>query len=54
MDARRFKLIVIQERKRIAGEVVPFSCGCEGADTLAGMTDEEEERFVLSLPEESA
>lgn len=50
LDARRFKLVVIQERKRIKGEVAPFSCGCEGAETLAGMSEEEEEQFVLSLP----
>ena len=50
LDERRFHLVVIQERKRLKGEVIPFSCGCEGADTLARMTDEQEEEFVLSLP----
>lgn len=50
LDPKRFRLVVIQERKRIKGEVVPFACACEGSDTLAGMSDEEEEDFVLALP----
>lgn len=54
LESNRFRLVVIQERKRIAGEVARFSCACEGSDTLAGMSDDEEDRFVLSLPSEEA
>ncbi len=54
MEPRRFHLVVIQERKRIKGEIAPFSCSCEGAETLAGMDEDEEEQFVLSLPSEGA
>ncbi len=50
MEPRRFHLVVIQERKRLKGEVAPFSCNCEGAETLRRMTEEQEDEFVLSLP----
>ncbi len=50
MDPKRFRLVVIQERKRIAGEIAPFSCSCEGSDTLAQMDDEEENAYIASLP----
>ena len=51
LDERRFALVVIQERKRLAGEVQPFSCACEGAEALANMDDVEENEVILSLPE---
>ncbi len=54
MMPRRFQLVVIQERKRIAGEVPSFSCNCEGAEILSDMDEEQEEQFVLSLPSEEA
>jgi hypothetical protein len=50
MDAKRYRLVVIQERKRIAGEVAPFSCSCEGSDTLSQMDDEQENEYIASLP----
>jgi 3'-phosphoadenosine 5'-phosphosulfate sulfotransferase (PAPS reductase)/FAD synthetase len=52
IDPKRFKLVVIQERKRIAGEVAQFSCACEGSDTLAQMDDVEENEYIASLPSE--
>lgn len=50
-DPKRFKLVVIQERKRLAGQVLPFACGCEGSDQMALLDTEEEEKFILSLPD---
>lgn len=52
-DAYRFKLVVIQEKKRLAGQTKPFSCGCEGSDTMALFDEEQEEEYILSLPEAS-
>ena len=52
MSRRRFKLVVIQERKMIAKQTIPFSCGCEGATTLANMDPEEEDAYILSAPGE--
>jgi 3'-phosphoadenosine 5'-phosphosulfate sulfotransferase (PAPS reductase)/FAD synthetase len=54
MESRRFKLVVIQERKRLAGQVAPFSCACEGSDALAQMDDDEENAYIASLPSEDA
>lgn len=54
MEPRRFKLVVIQERKRIAGQVAPFSCACEGSDALSQMDDDEENAYIASLPSEDA
>lgn len=50
LDPHRFKLVVIQERKRLAGEVPTFSCACEGSGELAAMEEEEEESYILRLP----
>lgn len=50
-DPKRFRLVVIQERKRLAGDVLPFACECEGAQGLANMDEEEEDDYILSLPE---
>lgn len=52
-DAHRFRLVVIQEKKRIAGQVAPFSCGCEGSDAMSNLDDEAEDEFILALPETS-
>lgn len=52
MDPRRFRLVVIQERKRLAGLVAPFSCACEGSDALSEMDDEEENAYIAALPGE--
>lgn len=52
-DAKRFKLVVIQERKRIENGSTTFSCGCEGSQAMAELDTEEEEEFILSLPEAS-
>lgn len=52
-DPHRFKLVVIQERKRLAGQVAPFSCGCEGSERMAMLDEDEEDQFILSLPEAS-
>lgn len=49
LSDRRFKLVVIQERKRLAGQVVPFACGCEGSEAAASLDTEEEEAWLLSL-----
>jgi len=54
IDDERFRLVVIQERRRLANGATPFSCGCEGATTLANMEPEEEDAFILSLPSEEA
>lgn len=40
MEPRRFKFVVIQERKRIQGLKPSFSCNCEGAETIAAMDDD--------------
>lgn len=53
MDEKRFRLVVIQEKKRFEGLQKPFACGCEGVETLASMDEDEEERWILSLPEAS-
>lgn len=53
-DPYRFKLVVIQERKRLAGQVKAFACGCEGSDAMALLEDEAEEKFILGLPSEDA
>lgn len=52
-DPYRFKLVVIQEKKRLAGQVAPFACGCEGSDAMALLDEDEEDAFILSLPEAS-
>lgn len=52
MDPRRYRLVVIQERKRLAGQLAPFSCSCEGSDALSQMDDEEENAYIASLPSE--
>lgn len=54
LDAKRFRLVVIQERKRLAGEVQPFACECEGSQALANLDDDEEDAYILGLPEEAA
>ncbi len=51
VDAHRFRLVVIQERKRLAQAVPSFSCGCEGATALAEMDDDAEEQFLLQQGE---
>lgn len=51
LDPRRFKLVVIQERKRIAGEIPTFSCACEGSGEIAAMDEDEEDDFISRLPE---
>lgn len=50
LEARRFRLVVIQERKRLAGQVKAFSCSCEGSNALAGMDEDAENDYVASLP----
>ena len=50
LDDRRHRLVVIQERKRLKGQLAPFSCSCEGSETLVGLTDDEENQLVLDLP----
>lgn len=52
MNPRRFRLVVIQERKRIAGQVAAFSCSCEGSDALSQMDSDEENAYIASLPSE--
>ncbi len=52
MEPKRFRLVVIQERKRIAGQVAAFSCSCEGSDALSQMDDDEENTYIASLPSE--
>lgn len=52
LDPRRFRLVVIQERKRLAGEVPSFSCSCEGSDALAQMDDDQENEYIAALPGE--
>lgn len=52
MDSKRFRLVVIQERKRLAGQVAAFSCSCEGSDALSQMDDDEENAYIASLPSE--
>jgi hypothetical protein len=52
MSDDRFRLVVIQERKRLAHQTTPFACGCEGSTTLANMDPDEEDAFLLSLPSE--
>ena len=52
MEPRRFHLVVIQERKRLAGQVAAFSCSCEGSDALSQMDDDEENAYIASLPSE--
>lgn len=42
MDEARFKLVVIQERKRLAGQKPSFSCNCEGAETIAKLAEDED------------
>jgi len=39
LDPRRFKLVVIQERNRLKGQILPFSCSCEGSMDLADRID---------------
>lgn len=51
-DARRFHLVVIQEKKRLARQVMPFSCGCEGSQAMAELDPDEEDDFILGLPSE--
>jgi 3'-phosphoadenosine 5'-phosphosulfate sulfotransferase (PAPS reductase)/FAD synthetase len=48
----RFKLVVVQERKRLAGQLAAFSCSCEGADTMAELDEDEEADYIANLPEE--
>jgi 3'-phosphoadenosine 5'-phosphosulfate sulfotransferase (PAPS reductase)/FAD synthetase len=52
MTRERFRLVVIQERKRIAKQTAPFSCGCEGSTILANLEPEEEDDYILNLPSE--
>lgn len=53
LEANRFRLVVIQERRRLRNQKTPFSCACEGAETLAGMDEEAEEAYVLGLEGEA-
>lgn len=53
-DDHRFRLVVLQERKRVARLVTPFACGCEGSDAAALLDSEEEEQWILSLESEDA
>jgi 3'-phosphoadenosine 5'-phosphosulfate sulfotransferase (PAPS reductase)/FAD synthetase len=46
MDARRFKLVVIQERKRVVGELPAFSCACEGSDEMSDMDAEDLDQLI--------
>jgi hypothetical protein len=34
LDPRRFHLVVLQEKRRLAGERTTFSCNCEAADAI--------------------
>lgn len=52
LDPKRHRLVVIQERKRLKGEVAAFSCACEGSDTLSQMDDAEENEYIAALPSE--
>ena len=52
MAKERFRLVVIQESKRIKKQTIPFACGCEGSTALANMEPEEEDDYILSLPSE--
>lgn len=52
LDPGRFRLVVIQERKRLAGQVAAFSCNCEGSDALSRMDDDEENTYIAQLPGE--
>lgn len=52
LNERRFKLVVIQERKRLEKKTRTFSCSCEGSDALALMDDEEENTYIAELPSE--
>lgn len=40
LDARRFRLVTLQEKRRLAGNAPAFSCSCEGSIALAGREDE--------------
>lgn len=51
-DPTRFRLVLIQERKRLAGQVAPFSCNCEGSEEMARLDSEAEDDYILSLPAE--
>lgn len=51
-DPKRFSLVVIQESKRLAGNVAPFSCACEGSDALALMDDAQENAYIENLSSE--
>lgn len=52
MTPERFRLVVIQERKRLAGQVAPFACECEGSTALASLDEDEEDEMILHLPSE--
>lgn len=52
LTPERFRLVVIQERKRLAGELAAFSCNCEGADAMAELDEDQEADFIANLPEE--
>lgn len=49
-NPRRFRLVLIQEQKRLERGAAPFSCGCEGSQTMAELDTEQEEEYLLSLP----
>lgn len=40
LDARRFRLVTLQEKRRLAGDAPAFSCSCEGSIALADREDE--------------
>lgn len=45
LDDRRFRLVVLQEKRRLAGDLPAFSCACEQTVKLADQDDDQ-----LSLP----
>lgn len=53
VDPRRYRLVVIQERKRMKGQVAPFSCACEGSDAVAAMDSDEENAYIANIPEDN-
>ena len=46
-DARRFLLLVAQEKKRLKGQTSGISCNCEGSATMADFDDDQEEKYLL-------
>ena len=54
VDDRRFKALVIQERRRAKNQRSAFSCNCEGSATIAGLDEDGEEQLLLfSIAEQS-